>query len=233
MTAVPALSREASDFYRTASSSIVTDALYRFGLGGWMDDVHPLHPEWRLSGRVRTVQFAPKSGVKYAGHSVYSVAETIEPGDVMVIAAAGTRGWLMGENMAHFCMYRALGGIVTDGRVRDVQELRELAFPVFARGATARPFHTEIDVVDVDTPVQCGGAYLRPGDLIVGDADGIVVAPFEIAEALIQDAEELMVQEKEQEVAIRDGAPLADIQAISRRKKVRKGPAFDPVARKA
>ena len=86
--------------------------------------------------------------------------------------------------------------------------------------------------VGVALPVACGGAYVRPGDLLVGDADGIVIAPHEVADTLVQEAEEIMALEKEQEVAIRDGAPLATIQDISRRKKVRKGPAVSLQARR-
>jgi 4-hydroxy-4-methyl-2-oxoglutarate aldolase len=232
MGSIPPLSKEVLAFYRTMSSSIITDALHRFGLGSWMDDVHPLDPNWRVAGRVRTMQFAPRSGMKYSSHSIYTVSELLDPGDILVMAAAPGRGGLMGENIAHFCMYGGLGGVVTDGRVRDLNELRELGFPIFARGATARPFHTEIDVVDIDVPVQCAGAYVRPGDMIVGDADGIVVAPYEIAEALIPEAEELLEQEKEQEILISDRAPLAQIQDVSRRKKIRKGPVFEAVAKR-
>jgi regulator of RNase E activity RraA len=232
MAPLPPLSDEAMSFYRTTSSSLVTDGLYRFGLGAWMDDVHPVNPAWRLAGRVRTMQLAPKSGMKHSSHSIYTAAERLDPGDVLIIATTGGRGWLMGENIAHFCMYLGLAGVVTDGRIRDLLELRDLDFPVFARGATARPFHTELDVIDVDIPVQCAGAYLRPGDLIVGDADGIVVAPFELADTLIPEVAEIIELEREQEVLIRERAPLAAIQDVSRRKKLRKGPAFEAIARR-
>ena len=233
MSTPPALSPEVLAFYRTSPSSIVTDALHRLGIGGWMDEVQPVNRSWKVAGRARTMQFAPKSGMKYADHSVYSVCEAVEPGDVIVLAGGGTRGWVMGENMAHFCMYHQLGGIVTDGKIRDSLEIAGLDFPVFCRGTTARPFHTDVAVVAFDEPVICAGGYVRPGDLIVGDADGIVIAPAEVAEALIEEVMELDLLEKEQEIAIRDGRPLKDIQEISRRKKVRKGAPFTAVARGA
>jgi regulator of RNase E activity RraA len=228
----PKLSSDTLGFYRGVPSSVVTDALFRLGIGSWMDDVRPINPAWQVAGRARTLVYAPRTGMKHASHSVYSVAETVEPGDVIVIATDGARGWTMGENIAHWCLNHGVGGIVTDGRIRDSLEISALGLPLFARGTTARPFHGEIDVVDVDVPVACGGAYVRPGDLIVGDADGVVIAPNEIADTLVQEADELMALEKEQEVAIRDGAPLATIQDISRRKKVRKGPAISLQARR-
>lgn len=230
-TAAP-LADEVVAFYKDVPSSIVTDALFRLGLGSWMDDVRPINRAWHVAGRVRTVEYAPKSGLKHASHSIYSVCEAVEPGDVLVVATGPTTGWIMGENMAHFCINHGLGGIVTDGRIRDSLEIHDLSLPVFSRGTTARPSHTQVDVVDFDVPVQCGGAYLRPGDLVVGDADGIVVAPQEVAEALMAEAEELQALEKEQEIAIRDGAPFKVIQDISRRKKIRKGPAIELVARR-
>jgi 4-hydroxy-4-methyl-2-oxoglutarate aldolase len=231
MTSVPTIPAAIAAAYRDFSSSIVTDALARFGVGAWMDDLVPINPAWRLAGRVRTMCYGPRSGMKHAGHTLYTMAEMVEPGDVVILAAAGTRGWLLGENMAHFCINHRLGGLVTDGRVRDALELAELPLPIFAAGTSARPSSSEVEIVAVDVPVRCAGAHVRPGDFIIGDRDGIVIAPLEAVEPLVIEAQELLVLEKEQEIAIRDGAPAAAIAEISRRKKIRKGPAFDPVAR--
>jgi len=231
MPTLPIIGPEALEFYRPAPSSIVTDALTRFGVGAWMDDVLPLDPAWRVSGRVRTLQYGPKAGMKLSRHSIYSFRDEMEPGDVMVIGTGGTRGWLLGENTIHYCLNRGIGGVVTDGKVRDVRELLEIPLPVFSRGPTARPFLSEVEVVAVDVPVEYGGAYVRPGDLIVGDLDGIVLAPNEAAEPLIAEAAELQVLEKEQEIAIRERQSLAIVQDVSRRKKLRKGPAFNPKPR--
>jgi 4-hydroxy-4-methyl-2-oxoglutarate aldolase len=224
MATLPAISSETLAFYKSVPTSIVTDGLGRLGLGNWMDDVHPLDRSWRASGRVRTLQYGTRSGIRHSSHSIYSWCQELEPGDIMVIGTGATRGWLLGENTAHFCVNHGLGGIVTDGRVRDVPELLWIPLPIFSRGPTARPFHFEVDVVAVDVPVECGGAYVRSGDLMVADADGIVIAPNEAVEALIEEASELVGLEKEQEIAIRERQPLSAIQAISKRKKVRKGP---------
>lgn len=231
MSAVPPIPSAVSAAYRAFSSSIVTDALARFGVGAWMDDLLLVNPAWRLAGRVRTMCYGPRSGMKHAGHTLYTMAELVEPGDVVILAAAGTRGWLLGENMAHFCINHRLGGLVTDGRVRDALELAELSLPIFSAGTSARPSSSEVEIVAIDVPVHCAGAYVRPGDVIVGDRDGIVVAPHEAAEALVAECEDLLVLEKEQEIAIRDGASAKAIAEISRRKKIRKGPAFEAVIR--
>jgi 4-hydroxy-4-methyl-2-oxoglutarate aldolase len=215
--------------HRGFSSSILTDAMARFGIGAWMDDIQPLDPAWRVCGRVRTMAYGPRSGMRHAHHTLYTVAEMIAPGDVVVLAAAGARGWLLGENMAHFCINHRVGGLVTDGRVRDALELAGMPLPIFAAGTSARPASTEVELVAIDVPVRCAGAYLRPGDLILGDRDGIAIAPHEAAGPLVAECEDLLVLEKEQELAIRAGASAAAIAEISRRKKQRKGPPFTPV----
>ena len=227
MGAIPTLDKKTREYFKGSSSSIVTDSLTRFGLGAWMDNVLPANPGSRLAGRVRTVQLAPRSGVKHSSHSFYTAAELFDEDDIMVIGTNGGRGWLLGENIAHFCLYQGLGGIVTDGKIRDIGEIRELPFPVFSRGSTARPSLFDIEVVALDVPIECGGAYVRPGDLIVGDADGIVVAPAEAVEPLVVEAQEMVELETRQEHLIRDRAPLAEVQEISRRKKIRKGPALN------
>lgn len=227
MVEISAIDTATLAFFKQASSSLVTDALGRFGLGAWMDDVLPIQSDFKLAGRVRTVHLAPRSGIRHSDHSFYTAAELFDDDDVMVIATNRGRGWLLGENIVHFCQYQRLGGIVTDGKIRDVAEIRGMSFPVFARGVTARPFQSELEIVAVDVPVECGGGYLRSGDLIVGDADGIVIAPAETAQPLIAEVEELIELETRQEKLIRERAPLAEVQEVSRLKKIRKGPALN------
>lgn len=233
MTDIPKISSTAHELYKTVSSSILTDSMRRLGLGTWMDEVEPLKLSWRVSGRVRTLQFGIKTGMKYSSHSIYTFAETFEEGDVMVIAAQGTRGWLLGENIASFCINCGVAGIVTDGRIRDRLELLELPLPVFTKGSTARPFIGEVEVVAVDVPVECGGAYVRPGDLIIGDFDGVAVAPNAGVEALIAEARDLIQIEHEQGLAISQRRTLKEIRAIADRKQGRIGPEFDRALRQA
>ena len=151
-------------------------------------------------------------------------------GAAMLAASAGTASAQSGE-----ITLVAYSGIFQDNYVASVVQPFMRRFPnvkvnYFAAGTSARPASSEVEIVAVDVPVRCGGAYLRPGDLITGDRDGIAVAPHEAIEALVAECEDLLLLEKEQELAIRDGASAAAIAAISRRKKQRKGPPFSPVA---
>ncbi|HZA65824.1 MAG TPA: RraA family protein [Geminicoccaceae bacterium] len=212
--------------YRAAPTGLVCDSLGRLGLAGFMDDVLPLDSSWHISGRIRTVSYAPRGGIRRTSQSIYSIARRFEVGDVLVIGTGGTRSWILGENVAHMAMYQGLVGIVTDGRVRDGGELRELAFPVFSRGLAVRPPSADIELVDWDVPIACGGAQVRPGDILVGD--GVVVVPGEAAEPITIELDDLAALELEQERAIEARASMPVIQEILARKKQRRGPPFAP-----
>jgi len=228
MTAIPTLPADLLQRYAAAPTSWVTDALGRLGVGSWMDDVTPLTPGWRTQGRIRTLQFAPRAGIKRPNLSIYTIIRSFDPDDILVIATGGTRSWLFGENIAHLAFYQGLKGMVTDGRVRDAAELKEMDIPIFSRGVAARP-PSDLELVAVDVPVECGNAQVRPGDLLVGDIDGVVVVPHQAARPLIVEVEDLAALEKQQEEVIAARAPLADIQAVLNAKKKRKGAAFEIV----
>jgi regulator of RNase E activity RraA len=149
-----------------------------------MDDVLPVSGARSAVGRARTLTYAPRAGARRS-LSMYAAMQACEPGDILVVATGTTRSWLLGENMAHFAMYNELGAIVTDGRNRDANDIRALQFPVFSRGFAVRPPTADLELILADGPVNCGGAQIWPGDLLVADADGVVVVPHAAAEALI------------------------------------------------
>lgn len=223
MNSIPTISPATREFFKGISSSILTDSMERLGVGAWMDGVRPLTPSARLSGRVRTLQFGIRTGVRHCSESTYSFAETFEADDVMVIGSGGSRGWLFGANVVNFLIARGVAGIVTDGHMRDQTELTNLPMPIFCRGATARPFKGEVEVIATDVPLECGGAHLRPGDLILGDADGIAVAPSSVIDSLISEAEELIDLERQQAAAISEGRSFSEIRAIINLRKRRAG----------
>lgn len=216
--------------YAAAPTGWVTDALGRLGLGSWMDGVVPVAPAARLHGRIRTLKFVPRTGIRRPDLSIYTIIRSFDPGDVLVIGTGGTRSWLFGENVAHLAQFQGLHGIVTDGRVRDASELKEMAIHVFARGVATRP-PSDLELAAVDVPIECGGAQVRPGDLLVGDIDGVVIVPHQAAASLIEEVEDLATLEKRQEEAIAARAPLAEIQAVLAAKKKLKGAPVEIVER--
>jgi len=217
----PAEQKEALAYLATLQSGVVTDALVRLGLDGWMDYVSPMQPEGRLVGRAVTVKYAPKRGTGGCKENLYSIIRRCQPGDVLIIDALGTDCWILGENVAHAALYGELAGIVLDGRVRDAAEIREMSLPVFCRGASVRPHAPFMELVDYNVPINCAGAQVHPGDIIVGDADGIVVVPAsKLPEVMVQ-VRDIAALELEQEEAIAQGKSLEVIGEILRRKKIK------------
>ena len=201
----------------------ISDAFERINLSGWSEGVVPLSPSnRRFAGRAVTVQYLPKrgSGPRLPNH--YEIMRNIaQPGEVLIIAALGTPCWLMGENQAHVAMYRGLAGVAVDGCVRDADEVAELDIPVFARGAGVRPYSTHLELSGVNVPVAFAGVQVRPGDVVVGDCDGLIIVPGDRAEEVLRHTLEIAEVEKEVEVAIRNQASLEELAAISRKKKAK------------
>ncbi|RPJ20646.1 MAG: RraA family protein, partial [Planctomycetaceae bacterium] len=179
---------EAIAEFKQVPSGYVTDAMTRLGLAGWSEGVLPISRSARhIAGRAVTLKYGPKRGDGAKLPNQYEVIRSCQPGDVLVLAAEGTPCWLLGENVCHTAMYHGLAGIAVDGCVRDWDEIAELEMPVFARGAGIRPFMTHLELIAVNEPVFFAGTQIRPGDIIVGDGDGLViVAPERADDVLLQ-----------------------------------------------
>jgi 4-hydroxy-4-methyl-2-oxoglutarate aldolase len=210
--------------FRELPTGWITDALERLGLAGWSQAVYPMsRTERRVAGRAVTIQYLPKrgSGPKLPSH--YDVIENVaQPGDVLVIAAGGTPCWLMGENQAHWAMYHGLAGMLVDGCVRDADEIAELPMPVFARGAGTRPYSTHLEMAGINVAVDFAGVQIRPGDVLVGDGDGLVVIPGDRAEEVLFQAQDIGVIEKAMEEAIKRRVTVKELARVSSQKKIRK-----------
>jgi regulator of RNase E activity RraA len=138
----------------------------------------------RTAGTARTVEVA---GGDNAG--VHEAIDTLRPGDVLVVNGHGVRDRaLVGELIAERLRARGCVGLVIDGAVRDVGDLEELGFPVFARAVTpAGPYRN--GPFRVGVPVAIGGVVVHPGDVIVADGDGVAVVPAAEAAAVLDRAE--------------------------------------------
>ncbi|HEX3061261.1 MAG TPA: RraA family protein, partial [Usitatibacter sp.] len=129
-----------------------------------------LAPEMKLAGPAFTIEV--RGGDNLMIHTAMTLAK---PGDILVIDGKGDRTCaLMGAIMINACRQLKLGGVVMDGAARDTLELRDLGFPVFCVGANPNG-PTKFIPGRINHPISCGGISVNPGDLIVGDADGVVV----------------------------------------------------------
>ena len=189
----------------------VCDAMDAVGLQdvGQMDrEVHPLWRDMerfahRICGFAHTVRFVPtgrrapvfdtvEAHIKWKGEWYSQLArgpelEEIKPADVIVIDAAGVRDCgFIGSNNALTWLAAGARGAVTNGGARDTDELIKQQMPVYSRGVSRgiRPGRLELE--STNRPITCGGVFVRPGDLILADGDGVIVVPVEKAEAVAQ-----------------------------------------------
>lgn len=160
--------------------ALVADALDALGLRGQViAGVVALEPGSSLVGRARPIDVRATDVVPaepYVGEMAAIAA--LEPGDVPCYHVdPSVEAALFGELFAVAARAQGAVGAVVEGPVRDVRQLRELGFPVFARGISPYDTKGRAEVVGHDVPVTCGGVLVSRGDLLVGDDDGVVVVP--------------------------------------------------------
>lgn len=165
--------------------------------------IAPLAPSMKLAGPAFTVEVRPGDNLMI--HAAITMAR---PGDVLVIDGKGDLSCaLMGALMMNHCKALDLGGVVIDGAVRDSEELRALGFPVFAAGTNPNG-PTKFVPGRINWPVSVGDIAVHPGDLIVGDADGVVVIERARAESLLPLAAKKVADEDKRLADIRAGRNL-------------------------
>lgn len=177
--------------------------------------VRPLDDTLVMVGRARTGLYADVYHVM-PGENPYeleiALVDDLAP-DEIVVLAAGTSGRIApwGELLSTACRARGAAGCVTDGLVRDVRAIRALCFPVFAGGIGPLDTKGRGKVVAIDVPIECGGVAVRSGDLVFGDADGVVVIPREVEGEVLRAAFEKVAGEDRTRAALERGEKLADV----------------------
>ncbi|MDH4191646.1 MAG: RraA family protein [Betaproteobacteria bacterium] len=199
------IERVDSETVRNASAfaaSILADVA---GRRGTLDGrIAPLSPSMRMAGPAFTVEVRPGDNLMI--HAAMTLAR---PGDILVIDGKGDRSCaLMGSLMLNACKKLGLAGVVIDGAIRDTDELRELGFPVYSVGANPNG-PTKFVPGRINWPVSCGNVAISPGDLIVGDADGVVAVEREKAASLLQLAANKVADERNRITDILAGRNLA------------------------
>jgi 5-oxopent-3-ene-1,2,5-tricarboxylate decarboxylase/2-hydroxyhepta-2,4-diene-1,7-dioate isomerase len=166
-----------------------------------IDGLSSTRPEARLLGRARTLRYVPNREDLFAAHGGGYNAQKrafdgLGPGDVLVMEARGERGTgTVGDILALRAQVRGAAGIVTDGGVRDLAAVSALDMPTYHSGGHPAVLGRRHVPWDVDVTVACGGTSVQPGDVIVGDADGLIVIPPSLVQEVVTDAIE---QEREE-----------------------------------
>jgi regulator of RNase E activity RraA len=167
----------------------------------YLQGVAPLRPDLRLAGQAFTLRYIParedlehgSSGTDFDNttNKQRLAVERVGPGDVLVIEARGdTRGASLGNILAARIKARGAAGIVTDGAFRDTPAIRAIDLPTYAREQNPNISFTIHHPVDLDVPIGCAGVAVLPGDVIVGDGEGAIVIPRQVAEDVARDAYE-------------------------------------------
>ncbi|HEY3683921.1 MAG TPA: fumarylacetoacetate hydrolase family protein [Streptosporangiaceae bacterium] len=166
-----------------------------------IDGVHPTQPGAKLVGRARTLRFIPNREDLFAAHgggfnAQKQAFDTLRPGDVLVVEARGERGTgTVGDILALRAKTLGAAGIVTDGGIRDLAAVTELGLPAYAAGGHPAVLGRRHVPWDTGLTIACGGAAVQPGDVIVGDDDGVLVIPPRLVEEVAAAAVE---QEREE-----------------------------------
>jgi regulator of RNase E activity RraA len=154
--------------------------------------IRPLYPEARVVGVAATVKALPVDEIPDAQEDQYKLhlasIEALRPDDVMVTSQIEVCFW--GELMSIAARNRGSVGIVIDGYTRDVSGIEELSYPTFCTGVSAADALGRSEVVSYGEPIVSGDVEVRSGDLVIGDTDGVVVIPHEVADDVVTRAEE-------------------------------------------
>jgi len=198
MSTTPAIPDDTLRTLRSIPTQTLIDALW---VKNWpmsmIEGAHPLQPGQKMAGRAVTLRFVPHrpdlaaEKPKGAQSAEYVAIELCGPGEVLVIDAMGWQYSSIGGDIKFLRLHqRKVGGLVTDGAVRDSNTLKQYGFPVYSASTTAKQGPAEFWPWQVNDAIQCGGVLVRPGDAIVGDDDGVVVVPRAIVDEVIQIARE-------------------------------------------
>jgi len=153
--------------------------------------LRPMHRGGKLSGPALTVRTAPGDNLL-----IHKAIDLAQPGDVIVVDGGGALdAALIGDIMTSYALTRGVAGFVIDGAVRDTEELAARALPIYARGVSPRG-PTREGPGEINVAISIGGTVVHPGDIVVGDADGLVfVAPAQ-ADAVLVAVNSLLAKER-------------------------------------
>ena len=205
----PVLLAELDEVSRCYSASCVfADVQYRTGV--MHSAIKPPFPA-KAVGQALTVQLSRGDLV-----DPLKALEMGQPGDIIVVDAGGeTETSVCGGLMGGLAKNRGVRGMIVDGAGRDVDELRDIGWPIWTRAITARGTHTMLsgrtDELSINVPISCGGVMVQPGDLIVADEIGVTVVPLAHAREVLRLAREQVQREQRTREWVAQGKTIEDL----------------------
>ena len=188
-----------ASFHGLASSNLA-DAMGRFN---FMDPGIRMRSGLPLCGQAVTVNARPADNLM-----VHKALQVARPGDVVVVNTCGnTTSAVFGELMCQTATVAKLGGIIVDGAIRDVEAITALGFPAFSRSVSAGGCDKD-GPGEINVPISCGATVVLPGDIVVGDGDGVAVVPAAAAKDVLELVQALVGREAKRVAEIRNGSPF-------------------------
>ena len=189
------------DTFREASTGWVADANGRRGALAWQ--IRPITRAVRFCGVALTVRTRPRDNL-----APYAALRYARPGDVLVVAANGyDEASVAGDILLGMARNAGIVALVTDGMVRDLDGLEAVGIPVFARGLTPNAPHRD-GPGSIGEPVTLGGVIVHPGDVIVGDENGVVIVAREAAPDVARGLADVAAKEAKMDAWVRDGVSV-------------------------
>ena len=208
----PPISDELLARFHGLASSNLADAMGRFN---FMDPGIKPRSGLPLCGLAVTVNCRPADNLM-----VHKALQVARPGEIVVVATGNTTSAVFGELMCHTAVAQRLGGIIVDGAIRDVDAITRLGLPTYSR--TVSPGGCDKDGPgEINVPISCGTTVVAPGDIVVGDEDGVAVVPRAHAEEVLQLVAALVEREEKRIAEIHAGTVFrADVDELLRKRGV-------------
>ncbi|CAH0304400.1 4-hydroxy-4-methyl-2-oxoglutarate aldolase/4-carboxy-4-hydroxy-2-oxoadipate aldolase [Peribacillus sp. Bi96] len=178
--------------FRNLPTTAISDAME--GLNNLESGIKPLKEEYHVAGRALTVQVPVGDN-----SAVLKAIGEARPGDIIVVDSKGdTYRAIAGDFVVGMMQTMEIGALVVDGVIRDLKAIKDLNFPVFSKGTTVAS-SGKAGVGETNIPISCGGVTVFPGDIIIGDVDGVVVVPQAMGEEILMKAKDKMLKDVKRE----------------------------------
>lgn len=192
--------------FKKIDTSTISDALDKLGLAGQCLEIKSINPSWKIAGRAFTIRYGPADIQK---GTVGDYIDDVSPGDIVVLDNQGRLDCTVwGDILTGVAKRRGIAGTVIDGVCRDTNRSLELDYPMFSRSRYMRTGKDRVQVDAIGGPVSIANVRVRQGDIIIGDADGVVVVPKEFEEKVLDIALEIEAAEDQIRAATEKGMRL-------------------------
>ena len=206
-------------YLKTVEAPFVCDALLLLGIDGWIDDLSPMQKKEK-SKFVGPV-YPAAVGIAAPGEKFYALQEMIDacPEGHVLLVADGKGQCVMGDNAYRCAENKKLTAVVLDGKIRDSDYIAARSMPFFSSGITGRLPKSPIQITKLGVPVECRGLKVNPGDIAVGDCDGVVVIPQQRFEEVVSLVEKIAEIEKNAARLLDENCAPSEILKLMRSKK--------------